>query len=54
MIDRLLFGRVSLIVAWFDIWVGVYWNSKTRRLYLMIPFVGIAVDFDKEKAHGSL
>ena len=52
MIDRRLFGPMSLIVAWFDVWVGAYWNPQKHRLYLMIPFIGIAIDFGEEPNRG--
>lgn len=38
--------KVRLFVAWFDLWVGAYWDKKSRRLYILpIPCVGIMLDF---------
>jgi len=41
----LRFGRVGIFVAWFDCWVGAYYNQEKRRLYLMVPFAGVWIDF---------
>lgn len=35
------------VFAWYDLWVGAYWDRKSRSLYLMIPFVGLRIDFTK-------
>lgn len=35
-----------LVVAWFDCWVGIYWDRQKQRLYLFpLPFIGVVVDF---------
>jgi hypothetical protein len=45
-----MFGlKVRPVCKWFDIWVGAYYNVEKKRLYLMIPFIGIYV----EKVGGS-
>ena len=37
---------VSFLFAWYDFWVGAYWDRKTRRLYVLpLPMVGIVIDF---------
>jgi hypothetical protein len=36
--------RISakLIFAWYDIWVGLYWDRKGRRLYFFpVPMLGV-------------
>lgn len=34
------------IFAWYDFWVGIYWDSASRRLYLLpIPCCGVVLDF---------
>ncbi len=39
-------GRFLIVAAWFDLWVGAYYNRTKRRLYLfLIPCVGVAIDF---------
>ena len=36
--------RVTPIVAWFDMWVGAYWDSKNRRLYILpLPCIGVVI-----------
>ena len=43
--------RVRLVVAWYDLWVGAYWNRSTRTLYLFpVPCVGVAIT--GRRAHG--
>ena len=37
--------RIRPVFAWYDLWVGAYWDRKNRRLYLMIPMVGLVVTF---------
>jgi len=40
---------VRPIVAWYDLWVGAYWDQKGRRLYILpIPCVGIVLDFGQK------
>jgi hypothetical protein len=33
------------VFAWYDLWFGAYWDRKKQELYLMIPFIGMAVRF---------
>jgi hypothetical protein len=38
--------KIAPIVAWFDLWVGVYWDRRARRLYVLpLPCVGFVVEF---------
>ena len=38
--------RVRPIVAWYDMWMGAYWDSIKRKLYILpIPCIGIVIDF---------
>lgn len=37
--------NVYLVVAWFDWWVGAYYQTPGNRLYIMVPYVGIMLDF---------
>lgn len=40
--------RVSLVLAWYDLWVGVYWDRKARALYVLpIPMLGIVIRFGR-------
>ena len=37
---------VSFIFAWYDLWVGAYWDRDKKRLYVLpIPCCGIVIDF---------
>ena len=40
--------KIRFIFAWYDLWVGIYWDRKHRRLYLMIPMIGFYVEFAKK------
>jgi hypothetical protein len=38
--------RARLVLAWYDVWVGAYWDRTARTLYLLpLPCVGVAVKF---------
>ena len=39
--------RIRFIFAWYDLWIGAYWDRAARRLYLMVPMVGVSIDFGK-------
>lgn len=32
--------RLRLFAAWYDGWVGYFYDQPKRQLYLMIPFIG--------------
>jgi len=37
--------RVSAVLAWYDFWVGVYWDRKKRLLYVFpLPMMGFVVN----------
>ena len=37
---------MKLIFAWYDLWVGAYWDRLNRRLYIFpIPMVGAMIQF---------
>lgn len=38
------------IFAWYDWWIGGYYDQKKGRLYLMVPFVGIVIALNPEAA----
>ena len=38
--------KIRLLFAWYDCWVGAYWNEKAKTLYLMLPFIGLQIKAD--------
>lgn len=42
-----IFG-VSFLFAWYDLWVGLFWDKKKKWLYILpIPMFGIILKFKK-------
>lgn len=39
--------KVRLIFAWYDLWVGAYWDRKSRALFLMVPMIGVRIEFPR-------
>lgn len=40
--------KVRPIIAWYDLWIGAYWDRIHGRLYILpIPCVGIVIDFGR-------
>lgn len=38
--------KVNLIFAWYDIWIGMFWDRYKRKLYILpIPCIGIVLTF---------
>ena len=38
--------KVKLIFAWYDLWIGLFWDQKKRWLYVFpIPCFGIVIKF---------
>ncbi len=37
---------MKLIFAWYDFWVGWFWDRQKRRLYIFpIPMIGLMIQF---------
>lgn len=37
--------KASFVFAWYDLWIGFFWDQKKRRLYFFpIPCVGVSFD----------
>lgn len=37
---------VKPIFAWYDMWVGIFWDSRKRKLYILpLPCVGVVIEF---------
>lgn len=38
--------RVEFLFAWYDLWIGAYWDRKQHALYVLpVPCLGIVVRF---------
>jgi hypothetical protein len=38
--------KVRPLFAWYDLWVGAFWDQKNRRLYVLpFPCIGLVFDF---------
>jgi hypothetical protein len=38
--------KVRPVVAWYDLWIGFYWDIPKRRLYVMpLPCIGFYLEF---------
>lgn len=39
-------NRISFLFAWYDLWVGAFWDKSKRRLYILpVPCFGIVIQF---------
>jgi len=39
--------KVRPIIAWYDFWIGAFYDSKKRRLYIFpLPCIGFYVERD--------
>ena len=40
--------RVRFVFAWYDLWVGAYWDRERRRLYLLpVPCLGLVLEWPR-------
>jgi hypothetical protein len=39
---------INIVCAWYDLWIGAYWDRRTRKLYILpVPCLGIVVGFPR-------
>lgn len=44
--------RIRCFAAWYDLWIGAYWDRQNRRLYVLpVPMLGIVFDFGAVTRH---
>lgn len=37
---------IKPIFAWYDLWVGVFWDRQKRKLYVFpLPCIGIVIEW---------
>lgn len=40
--------KVRTLIAWYDLWVGAYWDTDKRQLYLLpLPCIGVVIEFPR-------
>lgn len=43
-------NRIELIIAWYDLWVGFFIDTKKRKVYFFpIPIFGLIFNYSKTK-----
>jgi hypothetical protein len=41
---------IKPLFAWYDLWVGAFWDAPTRRLYILpVPCIGVVLQFSATK-----
>jgi len=39
---------IKPIFAWYDLWVGAFWDRAKRKLYILpLPCVGVVIEFNQ-------
>lgn len=38
--------KIKPLFAWYDLWVGVFWDQRKRKLYVLpLPCLGFVLEF---------
>lgn len=38
--------KIKPIFAWYDLWIGAFWDAGKRRLYVLpLPMIGVVIQF---------
>lgn len=46
IIVKILSMKIKFLFAWYDFWIGLFWDSKKKWLYILpIPCFGIILKF---------
>ena len=41
---------IKPIFAWYDLWMGAFWDRKARKLYILpLPCIGVVIEFTVTK-----
>jgi hypothetical protein len=47
--------KITPVFAWYDLWVGAFWDKVRRCLYLFpVPTLGVKIDFAVPEAEKPL
>lgn len=42
---------IEFLFAWYDLWVGAFWDRQKKRLYILpLPCLGVVIHFGKGDA----
>lgn len=42
--------KIKFMFAWYDVWIGVFVDTKQRRIYLFpVPMFGVCIDYNVER-----
>lgn len=42
--------KVRPLFAWYDMWIGIFWDRSRRRLYILpLPCIGVVVEFGRAR-----
>lgn len=44
---------IKPIFAWYDLWIGAFWDQAKRKLYLFpVPMLGVVIQFPVRRTSG--
>lgn len=42
--------RIKPLFAWYDFWIGIFWDRQKRKLYILpLPCIGIVIEPTKRE-----
>lgn len=43
--------KIEPIFAWYDLWIGIFYNQEKKRLYIFpLPCLGVVISFGDKHA----